>query len=274
MQVKNVTPAKMQAQPHSVAQRHNALLDQGSWAIMKDQASVLVASGMLPSTVKTPQAAVAIMMKGIELDIPPMQAFSHINIIQGKPTISAELMLSLIYRKYPNAEIDFVRVDGTGCEIMAARPGRKQIKISFTEEDAKAAQLNSKENWKKYARAMYRSRAVAEMARTVFPDAIAGCSYTPEELDQRYDHEGNFIDVKPERQPVRIEADLVEAPKAPAVYSKDDPKVVARLEAELAKTDMLYLKETVLTILDGQPMAAGAMSKAIEQAQILEEHGV
>jgi hypothetical protein len=112
------------------------------------------------------------------------------------------------------------------------------------------------------------------MARTVFPDAIAGCSYTPEELDHRYDHDGNFIDVKPEqRQVPRIEAEVVEPVKAPSVYSKDDPKVVARLEAELAKDDILYLRDAVLEIIDGQPMAPGAMAKAIEQAQTLEEHG-
>ena len=174
-------------------------LAPNTWEMMKDQAVTLVKSGFLPYSIKTPEQAIAIMLKGRELGIPAMQAFSHIHIIQGKPTISAELMLALIYKNCPEAKIEYTRYEPDGCTITATRPGHKPAVFTFDEADAKAAQLLGKENWKKYARAMYRSRCIAEMARSVFPDCLMGCSYTPEELnpDAKMDEEGQFIDVTP-----------------------------------------------------------------------------
>jgi hypothetical protein len=49
-------------------------------------------------------------------------------------------------------------------------------------DEAKAAQLLGKDVWKKYPAAMLRARAISAMARAMFPDAINGVSYTPEEL--------------------------------------------------------------------------------------------
>ena len=159
-----------------------------------DLAQKLVASRLLPDSIKTPEQALAIMMKGKELGLLPMQAFAQINVIQGKPTLSPEGMLALIHQRFPKAVIKFVRLDRNGCEIHAARhAGEDLTKIAFEEEDAKSAGLLGKENWRKYPRAMYRSRAVAEMARTIFPDAIAGASYTPEELGARVDEDGRMV---------------------------------------------------------------------------------
>jgi len=169
-----------------------------TWGVMREQASMLVKSGFLPSSVKSPEQAVAIMLKGREIGIPAMQAFSQINVIQGKPTVSAELMMALIYRAFPTAKIDFDKLDNDGCVIKAARPGGKQQTFSFSMDDAKAAGLTSKDNWKKYARAMLRSRAVSEMARSLFPDAIMGCSYTPEEMGATVNDQGEVISIVPE----------------------------------------------------------------------------
>src|SRR5215217_5587294 len=158
-------------------------MDISTWKMMLHQAEILVQSGMLPNSVKTPAAAVAIMMKGHELGMPPMQAFASINIIQGKPTLSPEGMLAQIWRTIPKAIIDFIRLEDDYCEIKAARPGRPATTFIYTKEDATKAGLIKKDNWLKYPRAMHRSRCVSEMARTLFHDAIAGCSYTPDKND-------------------------------------------------------------------------------------------
>lgn len=236
--------AELALQPKSTA-----LLDPTNWNMIKEQASILVRSGMLPSSVTKPEAAVAIMMKGVELNIPPMQAFSHIHIIKGKPTISAELMLALIYRMFPNAEIDFQTYENDICEILAARPGRQQKKFAFTIEDAKLAQLTSKDTWRMYPRAMCRSRAIAEMARTVFPDALMGCSYTPEELDDsgRLDHEGNTIEVVKVVEDKPVEPKIVTPPPPPPppqplpepeIFDQENEKHCIRLETMLKHLDV------------------------------------
>src|SRR3990167_8068028 len=110
-----------------------------SWKLMVAQAKTLVASGMLPATINKPEKAIAIMMKGKELGLPPMLSFAHIHIIEGKPTISSEMMLSLIYKAFPKAYINFVRMDNESCEIEASRPNGQPTKFTFTIKHAKAA---------------------------------------------------------------------------------------------------------------------------------------
>jgi hypothetical protein len=175
------------------------------WLALKDQATTVVKSGLLPSAIKTAEQAIAIALKGRELGIPVMQAFAHIHIIQGKPTISAELMLSLIFRNCPGAVVDYVETDDLRCVIQAKRPNGSAVRFSFSMEDAKKAGLLSKDSWSKYPGAMLRARAIAIMARALFPDAINGCSYTPEELGADLDDDGCVIDVVPQSatQPIQ-----------------------------------------------------------------------
>lgn len=142
----------------------------------------MVQSGFLPNTIKTPAQALTIALKGRELGIPPMQAFAHINIIQGKPAISAELMLALIYKNYPDAVISFETNTNEACVIKAARPGQKSDSFSFTIQDAEQAGLASGHSWKKYPASLLRARCISAMARAKFPDALMGASYTPEEM--------------------------------------------------------------------------------------------
>lgn len=153
------------------------------WSAMKDQASMLVKSGFLPSSINSPEKAVAIMLKGRELGIPAMQAFAQISVIQGKPAAGAELMLALIYRGCPGAKVEYVSRTNEACEILATRPGMKPQTFKYTMDDAKAAGLAGKDNWKKFPRIMLSWRCVAEAARSVFPDCIMGMSHTPEELN-------------------------------------------------------------------------------------------
>lgn len=147
-----------------------------------DQCTKLVKSGLLPVAINTPEKALAVALKGHEIGIPLMQAFAHIHIINGKPTMSSELMLVMIYKHHPHAILEFDSTD-TYCSIKSARSAKHPIQtFRFSWDDAKRADLLKKTTWNQYPRAMLKARAISEMARTVFPDALCGISYTPEEL--------------------------------------------------------------------------------------------
>lgn len=217
------------------------------WTMIKEQAAIYVESGFLPESIKTAKQAVTIAMKGWELGVPPMQAFAHIHLIKGKPTISSELMLALIYSKVPGAVVNVVRSDETGCSIEARRPGAgsKLFTFTFDEKDATAAQLLSKDNWKKNPKAMYRARAISAMARIVFADAIMGCSYTPEELDTDIvlDDDGNPLEVEHRRiqdaQPVRTSAQAPTPPAAGPTKSEMGKRIRERMVALSMSDDEL-----------------------------------
>jgi hypothetical protein len=170
------------------------LVIQGTtYEAMKEQAVTLVKSGMLPNGIKTPEAAMAIAIKGVEIGMPMMQSFAQINIIGGKPCISAEGMNFLIRKHCPAAKIDIVKRDHEGCVINASRPGAMVTKFEFTMEDAKRAELLGNPSWKKFPKNMLFARCISDMARTMFPDCIGGISYTPEELGAVVDIDGHVV---------------------------------------------------------------------------------
>lgn len=203
-------------------QGHSLFPSESEWRMLKEQAEMVVKTGFLPQAVNTPEKAITIALKGRELGIPPMQAYAHIHIIQGKPTISAELMLSLIFKNCPGAVVNYVQTSNDSCVIEAKRPNGSAARFSFTMDDAKRADLLGKGNWKNYPGAMLRARAIAIMARALFPDAIMGCSYTPEELGAEIDEEGSVIDVQSStppqehKEPAPIEP-IAEKPQAKPV---------------------------------------------------------
>lgn len=164
--------------------------------IFKDICKQAVNTGFLPAAVNTPEKALIIAMKGRELRIPPMQAFSQIAVINGKPSCGAELQLALIYRERPGAQIIPLERTAKVARLKARRSKEDEwTPFEFTWEDAVRAGLSSKDVWKKYPKNMLYWRCVSDMARTMFPDCLMGMSHTPEELGAEVDEDGSVIDI-------------------------------------------------------------------------------
>lgn len=221
---------------------------------MKELSAMAFKSGLLPAGIKSAEAAMIIMLKGRELGIPAMQAFSHIHIINGKPTMSAELMLTQIYKCLPKAIINFVISDDKICKIEAQRPNGNKTEWSFTIDEAKKAELLTKEPWRKYTSAMLRARAITIMARAIFPDCLNGVSYTAEELgaDIDLDDQGNEV-IKDVTPPKKVDADKV-------------PKVITKEEADLIKSPEKETSHIVNTNTDIEKIKIAKQWK--EQAEI------
>jgi hypothetical protein len=185
------------------SESNGASLAPGEWQAMREQAKALVSSKFLPKAVDTPEKAIAVMMTGRELGIGPMQALRCVHIIDGKPTLAAELIAALVLKRVPGAVFEVAQSTNERCVVVAARPGRPEHEYPFTMEDAKAAGLTGKDNWKKYPRAMLRSRAITEAARAVFPDATMGL-YDPDELGAVTNADGEIVVTAVENKPPRI----------------------------------------------------------------------
>lgn len=191
----------------------NALVvNTGGFLALRQEADIYVKSGFLPKAINTVEKAMAIMLQGKELDIPPMQALKHLHVIEGKVGMSAELMHCLALQRCPESTINILESTNEKCVVEASRPGHKAKTFAFTIEDATRAGLLGKDNWKRYPRAMLRSRAVAEMARAMFPDCIGGVSHTPEELGAITDEKG-VITIEPAEETQNLTKLLMEKAK-------------------------------------------------------------
>ena len=168
---------------------------------LKKRADLLVKSGLLPKAIKTPEAAIAIMLMGAEYGISPMKSFQCINIIEGKPALSSQLMLALCERTGELVDKKFDHYE-TYAAFTITRKGQTPYRATFGDTDAqlartKEAQYDAKGNWvsskvipliekynyKTMKKDMYMARAISRACRRVFPDAVLGLIVEDEAYD-------------------------------------------------------------------------------------------
>jgi len=156
-------------------------------------AEVLIKSGFMPPSIKTPAQAITIILTGREMGIPAMQSLRQLNVINGKVAEPPELMLAMAYRDIPGFAHKILESTDKVCKIQFAAPLRAPHVQTFTIEDAIKMGLAGKDNWKKQPKVMLQWRCTSAGMRFFAPDAICGMGYTPEELGATVNEEGEII---------------------------------------------------------------------------------
>lgn len=188
----------------------------GSINELLNLATALSKSGLMPNGLSKPEAILAIALKGQELGIPPMAAIAGITVIQGKPIVSPQLMLSLVERSGKLQDWRIIEESNEAVAVEFIRRGRSPVSKRFSMEDAKKMGLASKDNWQKQPRTMMQWRAIAAAIRVAFPDVIDGC-YTPEEMN---------MDVEvAEDGSINIQHQPAQVVEQPAVAQQAEPAV-------------------------------------------------
>jgi hypothetical protein len=117
-----------------------------------------------------------------------MQSLRSIRVIDGSPTMSADLMVALVKRA---RECEYFQLIESTPDIATYETKRhgslSPTRMSFTIDEAREAQLTGKDNWKKYRAAMLRARASAALCRVEYPDLMLGI-YETDELDSGEDY--------------------------------------------------------------------------------------
>lgn len=138
-------------------------------------------SGLMPAGLKSPAQILVALQMGHELGIPPMRAVQGISVINGKPTLQADLMLAVALRTGEVEYFDANDITEDHAIVKIKRRGFPTYVSKFTWEDAKRAKLTSRDNWQNYPKRMLKARALAFAVRDTFPDVLAGV-YTPDEM--------------------------------------------------------------------------------------------
>ena len=108
---------------------------------------------------------------------------NQINVIKGKPALSADLIAALVRRAGHRLRVEGDDTYAQATIIRADDPDYIPKPIRWDMERAKRAGLLGNPSWQKYPAAMLRARAISEAARAWANDALYGFIYTPEELD-------------------------------------------------------------------------------------------
>jgi hypothetical protein len=124
-------------------------------------------------------SVLACIITGEELGLGPMQSLRMVNVIDGRPSASAELMRALVNRAGHRLDVVEARQDRVTLAGMRRDTGA-QAKVTWTIGDAQQAKLTGNPSWSKFPRSMLLARATSELCRMLFADVIGGL-YTPEE---------------------------------------------------------------------------------------------
>ena len=171
------------------------------------------------------------IITGQEFGVPPSAAIRGINIIKGKPSISAGLMSGLIKKSnkydYRIVERSEKRCEISCFEIIGGKRESLGPNIVWDLVKAETAGLVGKDIWKKYPDRLLFARAISEACTIYFPDLLLGNVYTPEELEDV--QEAVYEEVKPESKG-EASMRMYEEPKQEAPPLSNEEKYKACIE--------------------------------------------
>ncbi len=217
-----------------------ALRDEPQAVMLTNQQLIVIANtDFVPKSMRgNVPMVLACVARGRAMGIPDMVALNGIAIIEGKATLSAELMVAIVREHGHSITGD---VTATSAKVRGKRRDNGDtMTAEFNIEMAKQADLLNKFNWKKHPDDMMWARAVSKLCRRLFADCFAGGTYSAEETqggDLTADEVIDLPNVRPDDAPVPAEdgeGEQVPQPSSPPPY---EPKVPN--EADLDPADLV-----------------------------------
>mgnify|MGYP007011828149 CR=1 FL=1 len=210
-----------------------ALSSGEEWQREVGRWQALIRSGGLPKHIRSPEMAIAIVRMGEEYGWNSMRSLRSIYIVEGRPEMSAESMLSLIREKCPESLVSPVEMSDKRVTIRVTRPPQVPEPVEVTVSIDQFQHLMKKDNWRNYPGDMLWARCVSRVARRIFPDVTAG-AYTLGEIEESVSYTTRQVSSKREiampgaAQPVDVEAeDVDQRPEVePEDESQDAPEPV------------------------------------------------
>lgn len=175
---------------------------QHSFAELEKMAGAVAKSCLFG--VKTQDQALALMLLAQAEGLHPAIAARDYHIIDGRPALKADAMLARFMAA--GGKVEWHALTDAAVSATFSHPVGGTLKIEWTIEMAKTALLTGKDNWKKYPRAMLRSRVVSEGIRSVYPAVITGV-YTVDEIRDGIAEE--IIDVTPRAADPTVVAEVI-----------------------------------------------------------------
>ncbi len=134
-----------------------------------------------------PQAVLAVVLAGRELGLPAMASLRAFHIIEGKPSLSAGIIQSLVLKSGKARTFRCTERTALRATFLTQRGDDPEMSLTYTIEEGRAAFVGddakwNKSGWGRNPADMLVARASSKLARLVYPDVVSGL-YAPEEMD-------------------------------------------------------------------------------------------
>lgn len=151
---------------------------------------------------------------GAALGLEPLQALASIAVINGRATLSSDLMAAVIRRAGHTLRLVENSPESVTATLIRADDKTFKFEVTWDKDKAvKAGLWGQKGPWSQYPTQMLRARAITEVARQGASEALMGMIYSPEDFGATMTETGEVI-----------EAEIVaEAPAKPAPAAKPKP---------------------------------------------------
>lgn len=254
----------------------------------KDIANLYAESTLVPEAYRNKPADIFVAVTlGQSVGISPIQSLSEINVIKGKPTMSASLIAAQVRKAGHKLRIEVDETPGKECATCTIIRRDDPDHPFVSKRDRAWAQrmgLLNNSNYIKQPATMLKKRAITDCARDACSEALCGIDYTPDEMSDLDDVEAKVEEpveptqnktvdstktVGPKQNVEIIEAEVVNEPQSQPPLSRsatteqrDEIKKILKnagiVTKELIK---LFIHERVLPA--SEPRMTYALAEAI-----------
>nr|DAX69290.1 MAG TPA: RecT protein [Caudoviricetes sp.] len=163
---------------------------------------------------------------GAALGLEPLQALASIAVINGRATLSSDLMAAVIRRAGHTLRIVENSPESVTATLIRADDKTFKFEVTWDKDKAtKAGLWGQRGPWSQYPTQMLRARAITEVARQGASEALMGMIYSPEDFGATITDTGEVL-----------EAEVVDEAPTPA---KPKPKPAAKPAAAPSQTATL-----------------------------------
>jgi hypothetical protein len=134
---------------------------------------------------------------GAALGLEPLQALASIAVINGRATLSSDLMAAVIRRAGHTLRIVENNPESVTATLIRADDKKFEFTVTWDRDKAtKAGLWGQKGPWSQYPTQMLRARAITEVARQGASEALMGMIYSPEDFGATITDTGEVIEAE------------------------------------------------------------------------------
>lgn len=134
---------------------------------------------------------------GAALGLEPLQALASIAVINGRATLSSDLMAAVIRRAGHTLRIVENSPESVTATLIRADDKKFEFTVTWDKEKAvKAGLWGQRGPWSQYPTQMLRARAITEVARQGASEALMGMIYSPEDFGATITDTGEVIEAE------------------------------------------------------------------------------